>query len=53
MEKFERSEKELTYGDFLDDLAKHKKKLLKKLILSLVIVANLIVLISITFSWLK
>ena len=36
MEKFERSEKELTYDDFLNDLAEHKKKLLKELILILI-----------------
>jgi len=53
MKNFESSEKELTYDDFLDDLAKHKKKLLKELALILVIAVNLIVLISVILSGLK
>lgn len=53
MEKFKRSEKDVTFDDFLDDLAKHKKKLLMELVLILVIAVNLIVLISVILSWLK
>lgn len=53
MEKFKKSEKDVTYDDFLDDLAKHKKKLLKELALILVIAVNLIVFISVILSGLK
>ena len=53
MEKFKKSEKELTYDDFLDDLAKHKKKLLMEQALILVVAVNLIVLIFVIGQGLK
>ena len=53
MEKFKKSEKEITFDDFLDELAEHKEKLLRGEVLISVIALNFIALIFVIWFGLK